>query len=125
VLLAGRRYSAAYYLAGYAVECGLKACIARQFRRSEFPPRNTQNLYTHEIDKLVIGAQLEGSLAEQKKNVRGFDENWSLVRAWTEQGRYQTWSRQQAEALLAAITEESSERPELSPGVMAWIRGHW
>ena len=26
-LLKVRRWSAAYYLAGYAVECGLKACI--------------------------------------------------------------------------------------------------
>jgi hypothetical protein len=26
-LLAGGRWAGAYYLAGYAVECGLKACI--------------------------------------------------------------------------------------------------
>ncbi len=26
-LLAARRWGGAYYLAGYAVECGLKACI--------------------------------------------------------------------------------------------------
>jgi hypothetical protein len=29
VLLAARHWSAAYYLAGYAVECALKACIAK------------------------------------------------------------------------------------------------
>ena len=28
VLLAAGRWSGAYYLAGYAVECALKACIA-------------------------------------------------------------------------------------------------
>ncbi len=27
LLLVGGQWSAAYYLAGYAVECGLKACI--------------------------------------------------------------------------------------------------
>jgi HEPN domain-containing protein len=27
VLLANGRFGAAYYLAGYAVECGLKACV--------------------------------------------------------------------------------------------------
>jgi hypothetical protein len=26
-LLKARRWSAAYYLAGYAAECGLKACV--------------------------------------------------------------------------------------------------
>jgi len=29
-LLSTRRWSAAYYLAGYAVECGLKACVLRK-----------------------------------------------------------------------------------------------
>jgi len=29
----------AYYLAGYAVECALKACIAKETRRHEFPDR--------------------------------------------------------------------------------------
>lgn len=28
----------AYYLAGYAVECALKACISRQTRQHDFPP---------------------------------------------------------------------------------------
>src|SRR5919106_3680906 len=40
--------SGAYYLAGYAVECGLKACIAKQVRRHEFPDRTTVNQsHTH------------------------------------------------------------------------------
>lgn len=47
-LLAARRY-AAYYLAGYAVECALKACIAKQTRRYDFPPdpRSVSRIYTH------------------------------------------------------------------------------
>lgn len=36
-LLAMKRWSAAYYLAGYAVECGLKACIAKLTKAEEFP----------------------------------------------------------------------------------------
>jgi HEPN domain-containing protein len=125
IFLANRRYSAAYYIAGYAVECGLKACIARRSRLYEFPPRNTQNLYTHDIDKLVIGAKLEEPLALQKRNVDGFEENWNLVRAWTEESRYVSWSREKAEKLVAAITDERPKNPALSPGVMAWIRQNW
>jgi HEPN domain-containing protein len=33
-LLSAGRFAAAYYLAGYAVECALKACIARAVQRN-------------------------------------------------------------------------------------------
>lgn len=32
-------FDGAYYLAGYAVECALKACIAKGTQRGEFPDR--------------------------------------------------------------------------------------
>jgi HEPN domain-containing protein len=38
-LLRARCYSGAYYVAGYAVECALKACIARQTRATSYPPK--------------------------------------------------------------------------------------
>jgi HEPN domain-containing protein len=37
LLLINSSYSGAYYLAGYSVECGLKACIERQMRQSNIP----------------------------------------------------------------------------------------
>jgi HEPN domain-containing protein len=37
ILLAGGRWSGAYYLAGYAVECGLKACVAKLTNQDDFP----------------------------------------------------------------------------------------
>ena len=40
VLLRARRWSAAYYLSGYAVECAIKACIARLTRAEEFPDKS-------------------------------------------------------------------------------------
>lgn len=39
VLLKNRKYSGAYYLSGYVVECALKACIAKQTKRFDFPDR--------------------------------------------------------------------------------------
>ncbi len=36
VLLAAKRYQAAYYLAGLAIECALKSCVASKTRRFEF-----------------------------------------------------------------------------------------
>jgi hypothetical protein len=117
-LLTIRRHSAAYYLAGYAVECGLKACIAKRFSRYEFPPRNAQTLYTHRIADLVVGAQLQASLANEKSVSTTFNQNWSIVSAWSEESRYQTWSKQQASTLVNAITD-------VPDGVMAWIKQHW
>jgi HEPN domain-containing protein len=39
-LLTAGRWSGAYYLAGYAVECGLKACIIVQLMKTDqFPER--------------------------------------------------------------------------------------
>src|SRR5439155_18484686 len=39
VLLARKCYEGAYYLAGYAVECALKACIAKRTQAHDFPPK--------------------------------------------------------------------------------------
>jgi hypothetical protein len=40
----------AYYLTGYAVECALKACIAKQVRRNDFPDKRTvTESYTHDL----------------------------------------------------------------------------
>ncbi len=37
LLLAHARFSSAYYLAGYALELALKACIAKQFAAEVIP----------------------------------------------------------------------------------------
>lgn len=120
VLLAGRRYTAAYYLAGYAVECGLKACIARQIRQYEFPrnARFSRDVFTHDLRELVKHAGLGEVLTESVEESEQFGRNWVTVAKWSEESRYQHTSRQDAEALLDAITDEVD-------GVMTWIRQRW
>jgi len=50
VLLKNGNYEGAYYLCGYVVECGLKACIAKQTRRYDFPDKKTvDESYTHDL----------------------------------------------------------------------------
>ncbi len=67
VLLKSRNYSGSYYLAGYVVECALKACIARQTRRFEFPEKKKiQEAYTHNLESLVKLAGLEPALKAEK-----------------------------------------------------------
>lgn len=56
-LLAAERYQAAYYLCGYAIECAVKACIARKTREFDFPDRKVVNdSYVHDLTKLLTVA---------------------------------------------------------------------
>ena len=120
VLLAGRRYAAAYYLCGYAVECALKACIAEQTRRSEFPDRKTVNRsYSHDFKRLVKAANLEGDLDAKLDADAVFDVNWGTLANWSEQKRYDHGvTRGQAQDLYDAITDDTN-------GVLTWLRNFW
>lgn len=112
-------YDGAYYLAGYAVECGLKACIARKTRRYDFPDKRVVNdSYTHALGKLVRVAGLELELERQSRRARTFEQNWAVVKDWTEESRYQTIDRRKARDLYSAITSRQH-------GVMRWLRQHW
>ena len=46
-------FDGAYYLAGYAVECALKACIAKGTLRGEFPDKKrVDSSYSHNLREL-------------------------------------------------------------------------
>lgn len=45
ILFEHERYSSAYYLAGYAVEIGIKACFARQITAETIPDKQAINQY--------------------------------------------------------------------------------
>jgi HEPN domain-containing protein len=68
ILLDRKCYEGAYYLAGYAVECALEACIARKTQAYDFPPQDAKTFYTHDLDVLVSKADLKTlrELREQK-----------------------------------------------------------
>lgn len=59
VLLDAGNYQGAYYLLGYAVECGIKAAIARAVRRHDFPDLGTVRAsYQHNLEALLRTAGL-------------------------------------------------------------------
>lgn len=117
-LLSAKRYSGAYYLAGYGLECALKACIARRTKRHAFPPRDASKYYVHDLEKLLDAAELRKELDQERKSQPDFDNNWTLVKDWNEEARYQNHSRVEARDLLAAILDSNS-------GVLQWLRKHW
>jgi hypothetical protein len=66
LLLASARYSGAYYLCGYAVECALKAIVASQFVQDVIPSKKlVSDTYTHDLLKLVGLAGLKPHLDKE------------------------------------------------------------
>lgn len=118
ILLRGRRPLGAYYLAGYAVECALKACIAKQRKRFEFPPkrRSVEKMYSHDLDTLVDVAGLESQLQDEIKKNPEFARNWNTVKDWTAESRYETSGLNGKELYNAVIGPN---------GVLAWIQARW
>lgn len=89
-LVKNRKLQGAYYLAGYAVECALKACIAKQTKRYEFPPKikDVQKIYTHDLNQLLKHAELEKQFEDDAKNNPTLAANWGVVKEWNEESRY-------------------------------------
>lgn len=120
VLLRAGRYQGAYYLSGYAVECGLKACIAKQVRRHDFPDKKTvADSYTHNLDQLVKVAGLSQVHATELGSNANFALNWGIVKDWSEQDRYDpSISAVDARDIYSAVTARTN-------GVLIWLRKHW
>lgn len=119
VLFKAKQYSGAYYLAGYSVECALKACIARQTQRFDFPDKKrAENSYSHQPSGLLKVADLEKDLqADMKANTK-LQASWDQVNSWSEQSRYKLWSQAEANAMIEAAGRRQD-------GVLPWIKQRW
>ncbi len=105
----------AYYLAGYAVECALKACIAKRTREHDFPDQQLVNSsYTHKLNELVRLALLQDELKADPTAAI----NWEIVKSWSEQSRYKQKGLVEATELLNAIDDGAG-------GILPWVRKHW
>jgi len=118
-LLDAGRYDGAYYLLGLAVECSLKACIAKLVKRHEFPNKKmTADSYSHDLSQLVRAAGLELTLNANIAADTLFGGKWLIVKNWSIESRYISSGNLKAIALDAAINDRRH-------GVMRWIRQHW
>lgn len=125
VLMAQGRFAASYYLAGYCVECALKAVIARMIQPGEFPDKTLANaVWTHDFDRLLIAVAAEAqSRGRPSPTVSLASDptlkfNWKTVSSWTEASRYQKGREQATRDMVAAITDPNH-------GVLQWIRKYW
>lgn len=123
-LLNAQRWSGAYYLAGYAVECGLKSCILVRVAATPeilFDDQNKRfstNCWTHDIEDLVRLADLVAVRASETAVDPIFGRNWQLVKDWNEKSRYESKTQVQAEDLFRAVSDQTK-------GVLPWITVRW
>lgn len=95
----------------------MKACIAKQTRRYEFPDKDkASKTHIHNLAdllKLVNVKELKDLLLGSSVRV-----NWHLVTDWSEQSRYKMMGKTNAESLLKAVADPEN-------GVLACIRRFW
>ncbi len=120
VLLENKFYTGAYYLAGLAIECALKSCLASAVKEYDFPDKQFVNaMYVHSLENLFkLNAALWVDLQADMKTDAKLRVNWSTVKDWDDGKRYDIVEELEARALYEASTEAGS-------GVMEWIRGRW
>lgn len=122
ILLDGKRWSAAYYLAGYAVECGLKACVVLYVKTHAdvvFSQRKfSERCWTHDIEELVTLAGLRSERDATAQANKSLGLNWQIVKDWSEIDRYRRKTKLEAGELYKAVAHAAD-------GVLPWIRNHW
>jgi len=118
VLMRGGNAEGAYYLTGLAVECAVKACIAKNTRRHDFPPSQeaVRDIYTHKLAKLIGAAKLQAALDADTKTNSSLNKNWAVVKDWDVSSRYLTKGFN-ARDLYRAVAGRD--------GVMQWLRQRW
>lgn len=118
-LLTARRFSGAYYCSGFAVECALKACIAKNTREFDFPlsPGDAKEIWNHKLSKLAELARLP--LNARISVSQAFRTNWNTVVSWDNGSRYS------AATDASAAQELYLSATDAADGVLPWLRTLW
>lgn len=121
LLLQAGRWTAAYYLLGYAVETALKACILRFVDETGViftDKKFAEKCWTHRIEDLVKQANLEPQRGLDIAGRPALGGNWGVAEAWTEVSRYGQTTEAEARSLYDALINDPD-------GVFRWIQQHW
>jgi hypothetical protein len=109
----------AYYLAGYCVECALKACIAKLTQRHEFPnKKRTAESYRHSLGDLLKASGLGQALTKDAQSDPSLIQNWDIVKLWSPERRYVTTDSATTRELIEAVGNRHH-------GVLRWIKLRW
>jgi HEPN domain-containing protein len=118
LLLVANAPDGAYYLAGYAVEFALKACIAKSVQQHDFPDKVRANRsHTHNVRELIGVAGLKDAFEEAVRQYE-FSRRWDIMIQWNEESRYREYSADDAQALIEAIENRNY-------GILQWLKKHY
>ena len=119
-LLKNGSYAGSFYLMGYAIECAIKAAIAKKTKAHDFPNKKlAHDSYSHDLEKLIKTAGLWVDLEDEMKANTNLARNWTVVKDWTEESRYTlTTSKLQAQDLYSACTARKH-------GLLSWLKRFW
>ena len=105
----------AYYLSGLAVEAALKACIARDTKRHDFPEKTkVDKSFSHDLPQLLKVAVLEHQLV-MDRTIAGLATNWAMVKDWQVTSRYKD----------SIDTKTALDFYRAARGVVTWLRRFW
>ena len=123
-------WTVAYYLAGYAIEFALKACVLTRMPLSGYVFANhvellgrpkalrEVNFRTHDLKLLIDLAYLRREHTARANDGSAFGGNWGIVKDWDSQTRYDEKTQGDADDMLRAVTDPQD-------GVLTWLRNYW
>lgn len=118
-LFQGARYSAAYYLSGYAIELAIKACIASVFQANVIPDKSfVSAVYSHKLDELLGLAGIKKALQDDMTVDAELSAAWGIASKWNEASRYEMWDQFAAASMIDAVGNQQR-------GVLQWLKKHW
>ena len=120
-LIDGQRWSFAYYVTGYAVECALKSCLLSRMPLTGWVFEEKVKIdecLTHDFAKLIKLSGLTDELNRRLASSPAFVGNWGVATQWKVTDRYGMIDEISAKGLLAAITDQPD-------GVLEWIMTFW
>jgi len=119
LLLQNGRYGNAYYIAGYAVEIALKACVAARISAETIPDKSLiRGILSHQLSGLVGLAGLAQALKDEQARDTKFASNWTVALEWEPDARYEQTDAVSAQLLVSAIADDQN-------GVLRWIKTYW
>lgn len=105
---------------GYALECALKASIAKQIKENDFPDKKLVNdSYTHDLRRLLDTSGLKQELQDAMDANPHLELNWSIAKDWSEGARYR---HDITEPMARDIIDACTTEPD---GVYHWIEKIW
>lgn len=121
-------YGASFYLAGYAVECGLKAAVCKTLQIDVFnlPTELHRGFKTHRLDHLIVLAGLSKKLAEDiaADESLSFAAN-SFVKTPDSVANWQSWSEEVRYNVTDCSSNACSNFIDNVEVFLTWLKNHW